>query len=1333
MKLKKPTILFTTLWLVLLLAFTSTSFAQTIHVPSDYGTIQLAIDAASNGDIIEVAAGTYSESPNISKELTLQSVSGATTAPTTIITGSITIAANNVTVDGFTINNPAGNYGIYANDQSGITIKNNIISDIGPLDHISSSSNFGIGIICSSANISSITIKDNTISQVAGGNYTGAVGIAIGWTDGTNTVDGLIVKNNNISDVKSFVGTWSGTNVWPTTRGAYGILINHSPVNSPSILNNTISNLDGLFSHGIGLEGNTPNALVQGNVIHDLVDHKTPTDAAAIMVEDNPSANTVTINLNSFYNSLLGVRNATALAVTAEYNWWGDTDPSNNIYNSAGGSIDYTPWLSTGTDIEPGTEGFQGDFSGDPDAIVNIIGSIPSGGTLYVAPGTYNAFNVTGPITLIGNGAVVHHGSPAITVASTNVTITGFTFNYDAADYAIDVQAGAYDVTITDCDFQNTNGGVGHVGNGVINRGTGTVDARNNFWNSVTGPTSSLNPSGAGNLATNASTGTLLISPWWQEIGHSNLKYIPTLTAPINGLTGVAIQPTFKWVATTANYTLKVSKNSDMSSPVVTKTGINTNTYTLTETEKLDANTTYYWQVTDANSNKSAIWQFTTNAITITPAFPVSGTVYTTSTMFTWSISQSVGNMHFNVQVLAQTTTPVVADWGSPTFAGTTTSLFYTFTLTQGTQYYWRIVLFNNSNEVMGYSSVKTFTTSGGASVTVTTSYPTGGATVYTNPPTLYWYVNQYAPGITYVVRYSLANTTNSNGALSSLPDSLAATSNLYKAFSSALSSGTTYWWQVSARYGGSVGAWTTPTSFVTNSSGTLITPTPSYPTGGVTVYTIAPTLYWYLNGNSTSLTYNIQTKKDAGSWITAASNVSTFYYALSGLTPGSTYQWKVQSDNNGSTSGGESAWSTPETFIVSGGVTSSSTVATWPVSNPTMYTQKPTLSWYLDGSSLGVTGYKVKYSTSSETWSSFPGGSPSATKGEVTLSGVSTTYWTSTVNLTYGQNYFWAVASWDGTTAGTYSTGSFTIAGGASAGSVVLSNPIGGVTVNTKSPTLYWYFTGSTLGITGYQVAYSDNGGLTSWNYVTTTSTFKALSGLTAGATYTWKVSPSWDGGSTYPSYSSTTTFVVDPSATTIVPIVGGPNNVTINTSAAEVSWVIPTAPQGKLTYELVFADNAEMNNAQTITTTDVYSEVSSLQANKNYYWKVRSVSDNGAYSSYSNIGTFKTDDQITAVGGDKEITPTEYKLSQNYPNPFNPSTIIEYSLPEASYVSMKIYNVLGREVRTLVNGSQNAGNYQTQWNGLDNAGNKVATGMYIYRITAGNYVATKKMLLLK
>jgi hypothetical protein len=93
----------------------------------------------------------------------------------------------------------------------------------------------------------------------------------------------------------------------------------------------------------------------------------------------------------------------------------------------------------------------------------------------------------------------------------------------------------------------------------------------------------------------------------------------------------------------------------------------------------------------------------------------------------------------------------------------------------------------------------------------------------------------------------------------------------------------------------------------------------------------------------------------------------------------------------------------------------------------------------------------------------------------------------------------------------------------------------------------------------------------------------------------------------------------------------------------------------------------------------------------------------------------------------------PKNYTLSQNYPNPFNPETNISFSLPEAAYVKLAIYNVLGQKVKTLVDEKQQAGYHSVKWDGTDDFGNLVGSGVYFYKLNAGKYSDSKKMTLLK
>jgi hypothetical protein len=93
----------------------------------------------------------------------------------------------------------------------------------------------------------------------------------------------------------------------------------------------------------------------------------------------------------------------------------------------------------------------------------------------------------------------------------------------------------------------------------------------------------------------------------------------------------------------------------------------------------------------------------------------------------------------------------------------------------------------------------------------------------------------------------------------------------------------------------------------------------------------------------------------------------------------------------------------------------------------------------------------------------------------------------------------------------------------------------------------------------------------------------------------------------------------------------------------------------------------------------------------------------------------------------------PKEFDLRQNYPNPFNPTTVIEYALPKPSQVKIQIYNILGQRVRNLIDQRQEPGYQTIHWDGKDDSGNEVSSGIYFYRIVAGNFVKCQKMTLLK
>ena len=126
----------------------------------------------------------------------------------------------------------------------------------------------------------------------------------------------------------------------------------------------------------------------------------------------------------------------------------------------------------------------------------------------------------------------------------------------------------------------------------------------------------------------------------------------------------------------------------------------------------------------------------------------------------------------------------------------------------------------------------------------------------------------------------------------------------------------------------------------------------------------------------------------------------------------------------------------------------------------------------------------------------------------------------------------------------------------------------------------------------------------------------------------------------------------------------------------------------------------------------------------NKTYYWRVRSENKMGV-SNWSETWSFTTSSPTSVR---EENVPEEFSLYQNYPNPFNPETKIKYTMPSSSIVTLKVYDVLGNEITTLVNKEKQPGIYEVEFNASN-----FSSGIYIYRLQTGSFIETKKMMLLK
>ncbi len=150
-----------------------------------------------------------------------------------------------------------------------------------------------------------------------------------------------------------------------------------------------------------------------------------------------------------------------------------------------------------------------------------------------------------------------------------------------------------------------------------------------------------------------------------------------------------------------------------------------------------------------------------------------------------------------------------------------------------------------------------------------------------------------------------------------------------------------------------------------------------------------------------------------------------------------------------------------------------------------------------------------------------------------------------------------------------------------------------------------------------------------------------------------------------------------------------------------------------------------------------DIAAGESLTNSGSDFALTVRDSASPGSYeigvAISSNVDTFWYDSfpfivVVTGVEDELSTLPKQYALEQNYPNPFNPTTSINYQIPELSFVTLKVYDVLGSEVTTLVNEEKPIGNYEIEFNTKG-----LPSGIYFYRLQAGDFIQTKKMVLLR
>ena len=719
--------------------------------------------------------------------------------------------------------------------------------------------------------------------------------------------------------------------------------------------------------------------------------------------------------------------------------------------------------------------------------------------------------------------------------------------------------------------------------------------------------------------------------------------------------------------------------------------------------------------------------------------------------------------------------------------------------LVWGTTYSWRVATMwpvpptgwvpqeifdkNETDRLVGLSTPGQFKTVTKA-VVPTLTYPVGGLTIYDNEPVLSWNVQGPFAALTFeLVIQEQGGPLVCSSPIVGISGIQFDTANC----ATPLVGGTTYEWQVRATDGVSTSAFSDLETFSILGNGAASASIPSYPVDDLEIYTTAPTFHWYTESEATGLTFVAWYKERLGApeatcagvqaGGTSLGSVSVTQVDVSGLEPGATYDWCVVTTGvNGSFESDVAA------FMVAGGAEDGLPIASWPVGNPTTYTLEQALHWYVEGASLGITGYTVEVCVND----SF-GGAGCSTDSNLT----ETTYVVSGLN--YGDEVVWRVKA-------SYSTGpdsdwtlpasqgGFTVTGALNTLSAELTYPVNGLILHDSSANLSWYVNGATLpqGVVVYEVSWSYTESFSTIGNITTTEltmdTFYNATSLIPGHTYWWRVRVSIDGGVSFGSWSQVGSFEIHPGASAPMPRLGSPTrSITVATSSPMLSWILPAPSTSALTYDLHVGRSSDLSDATVIEgITQTHFRLTDLESGQ-YFWAVRSHSEDGTTSPLSSVGTFvanglfatgveteddadsdagtgvdvdddRTDDvrpgdddnvnrdQDTSDEQDAsveepadQVLPDEWMLGQNYPNPFNPTTTIEFSMPVTAGVTVRIYNVLGQVVKTLVNGTLPAGTHRVSWDATDATGASVTSGLYIYRMETTSFQATKTLVLMK